>query len=217
MTRAFRSTGEARRRRLAALLAVIACHVLVYLLLRSSTWHAQRSEPPPRTTTLRLLPWLAPPPSTSPRSSREPAATAKQPRPAAPAAITLSAPAAISLPTPDATQAQADAAPLPALPALPASQPPRPLELTLPRGYATRPDARTPALDDPRASNARTTPEQRMAAALDTRVIEEDLGDGRRRIRQGDKCVIVQPSRIGQLMPFNDAAARSPSLVGACP
>jgi hypothetical protein len=74
-----------------------------------------------------------------------------------------------------------------------------------------------PQGDDPRANTARTTPEDRLVAALDTRVIEESFGDGRRRIRPGADCVIVTPSRIGQLMPFNDAAARTPATVGACP
>ena len=72
-------------------------------------------------------------------------------------------------------------------------------------------------VDDARANTARLTPEQRLAAALDTRVIEEDLGDGRRRIRQGANCVIVKPARIGQLTPFDEAAARMPALVGECP
>ena len=201
-------TAVARQRRVTALLTVIACHGLLYLLLRGSTWRAQMPDAPTRAVALRLLPWPAGPAPAARESEAMPRPLARS----APAAITL--PSRTSVPAPDGARMQADASPEPALPA---SQPPRALDLTLPRGFATRPDARNPALDDPRANTARTTPEQRMAAALDTRVIEEDLGNGRRRIRQGDKCVIVQPSRIGQMMPFNDAATRSPSLVGACP
>lgn len=88
--------------------------------------------------------------------------------------------------------------------------------LTLPRGFATRPGPSHPAIEDARSNTARTAPEQRMARSLDTALIEESLGDGRRRFRRGDDCAIVRPSRIGQLMPFNEAAARSPSLVSAC-
>ena len=72
-------------------------------------------------------------------------------------------------------------------------------------------------VDDARANTARLTPEQRLAAGLDMREIEEDFGDGRRRIRQGANCVIVKPARIGQLTPFDEAAARMPALVGECP
>jgi hypothetical protein len=73
------------------------------------------------------------------------------------------------------------------------------------------------ATDDPRTNRARMTPEQRMEAALDGHTVEESLGDGRRRIRQGDRCVIVTPSRATQLFPFNDSAARAPAMVSPCP
>jgi len=210
----FRGNAAASRRRgVIALLCVIAIHIALYGWLRSSGgWrigHDVRAAP--ALVTLRLLPWLEPAPP-------KPATDVKAVARARSAFGPISAPTP-SLPTrapttPTITQAEAPAAPNP--PASQASQPP-PLRLALPPDYSRRPGLRNPAVDDPRANTARTTPEQRLAGALDTRVIEEDFGDGRRRISQGDKCVIVQPSRIAQLMPFNEAAARTPSLVGACP
>jgi hypothetical protein len=200
-------------------LGVIGFHLALYLLLRGSVGGPERqaSRPTQAPTTLRLLPWRQPTPQQAPDAST-PAAQATQARaprvPRAPAPITTAAPAATGTPAPSPAPTQADAA---ALPALPASQPPRPLDLSLPRGWATRPDARHPAIDDPRANTPRLTPEQRMGRTFDTQVIEEQMEDGRRRIRRGADCIIVAPSRTAQLMPFNDAAARTPSLVSACP
>jgi hypothetical protein len=204
-------------------MCVIALHIALYLVLRGSAgWQMRAKErsPSPRAeVTLRLLPWREP----SAAASTPPTPRAVEPAPIRPPqgrvsqAITTAPPAAtsaVAVVAPALASTQTSAAPMPGLPA---SQPPRPLELTLPSGYATRPGARNLAIDDPRANSARTTPEQRMAAAFDTQVIEEDLGDGRRRVRRGADCVIVKTSRIAQLMPFNEAAARTPSLVGACP
>jgi len=199
------------RLRLVVGLGVIGFHVALCLVLRGSIVAPVRptDRPAQTPTTLRLLPWRQAPQTTTEAKSTPPA---RGPR--APAAISVPAPSMVVPDAPAAALTQADAAPLPALPA---SQPPRPLDLTLPRGWATRPDARHPATDDPRANTPRLTPEQRMAGAFDTQVIEEPMEDGRRRIRRGADCVIVTPSRIAQLMPFNDSAARTPSLVSACP
>lgn len=209
------------RHGLIALLCVVALHAGLYALLRRSTgWRLRHAtEPACAPVTLRLLPWR------KTLAQRAPAEPEQMPTPAnrpltARAAITITPPTSTAVSAVSAVNAgravnaQAETS---TLPELAASQPPRSLDLTLPRGYADRPGSRNPALDDARAITSRTTPEQRMAAALDTRVVEEDLGDGRRRFRQGANCVIVKQSRIGQLMPFNEAAARTPSLVGACP
>ena len=198
-------------RRLVVGLGVIGFHVALFVLLRGSTGVPTRptgrpAQPP---TTLHLLPWRPVPQTTIAATTTPPARV-----PRAPAAISVPAPSMAVPKAPAAPLTPADAAPLPALPA---SQPPRPLDLTLPRGWATRPDARHPATDDARANTPRLTPEQRMAGAFDTQVIEEMMEDGRRRIRRGADCVIVTPSRIAQLMPFNESAARTPSLVSACP
>ena len=198
-----------------ALVAVLALHALLFAVLTRSWTHPSTVSAATRVT-LRLIPALAadrqqPPPGAEPRAAT---AVAK----ASPRRTTSPAPASIRDASPleaaTAIHAPGDGA---VAPALPASQPPRQLDLNLPRGWATRPGARHPAIDDPRTSTARLTPEQRMAGALDTQVIEEPMEDGRRRIRRGADCVIVVPSRIAQLMPFNEAAARTPSQVTACP
>jgi hypothetical protein len=209
----------ARRRGAVALLLVIAIHLALWGWLGSSAdWRRARDNPATSKApvTLRLLPWREPARSKPTLDADATARSRSAPRPiGAPPraridATTTAAPAigqqadAITAPSPPASQA------------LPASQPP-PLNLALPPDELRRARSRNPAVDDPRTNTVRTTPEQRMATTLDTRVIEEDLGDGRRRLRRGDDCVIVKPSRIGQLMPFNEAAARTPALVGACP
>lgn len=206
------------RHGLIALLCVVALHAGLYALLRSSTgWRLRHATEPARSpVTLRLLPWR------NTLAQRAPAEPEQMPTPAnrpltARAAITIKPPTSTAVSAVNAGRAVNAQAEASTLPELAASQPPRSLDLTLPRGYADLPGSRNPALDDTRAITSRTNPEQRMAAALDTRVVEEDLGDGRRRFRQGANCVIVKQSRIGQLMPFNEAAARTPSLVGACP
>ncbi|MBC8057532.1 MAG: hypothetical protein H7Y61_13235 [Rhizobiales bacterium] len=203
--------ATAMQRGTITLLGVIALHLALWLLLRDSTSQPRKPTAPAMSTVrLRLLPSAPAAPAPALAREAKPAAAAAGTR-GAPAPISLAVP---SMPSPSSAAsepARADAA------ALPASQPQRQLDLALPRGFATRPDARNPALGDPRASSARTTPEQRISSALDTRVTEEDFGDGRRRFRQGENCAIVSPSRIAQLMPFNDAAARTPSVVSACP
>lgn len=202
--------GAARLRLLVGL-GVIAFHVALFVLLRGSTGAATRptGRPAQPLTTLRLLPW-----PTTPQVATEAKTTPSARGPRAAAAISVTAPSTAVQQRSAAAPTQADAS---SLPALPASQPPRALDLTLPRGFATRSGARNPALDDARANSAHLTPEQRMAETFDTRVVEEAMGDGRRRLRQGANCVIVTPSRIAQLMPFNDSATRTPSMVSACP
>lgn len=97
------------------------------------------------------------------------------------------------------------------------SGPARALDLRLPFRNPTRPTARNPLLDDPRAHTARTTPEQRMTTSFDTRVIRETLNDGRLRVRQGDSCVIVSPARAGELFAADGTGRSPPSTVVACP
>ena len=204
----------APRLRLVVGLGVIAFHVALYLLLRGSVGAPVRQpgRPTQLPITLRLLPWR-PAPAPPATATETPARSPDRPQRAA-VAITITTPPTTATPATTPLLGQVEGVPLPALPA---SQPPRPLDLRLPRGFATRPDARHPAIDDPRANSARLTPEQRLARRFDTQVTEEPMEDGRRRIRRGDDCIIVAPSRTAQLMPFNEAAARTPSLVSACP
>jgi len=181
---------------------------MLLLAVLSRSWTRQPTAAAAARVTLRLIPALA-----ADRQQPKPPAAA----PASPRRTTSPAPAANrdALPIDAATaiNAPSDSA---GPPAPPASQPP-PLDLTLRRGSLTPPSARSQALEDPRTNTPRTTPEQRLSTALDTRVIEEDLADGRKRFRRGASCIIVTPSRGAQLNPFDEGSARMPSLVSACP
>jgi hypothetical protein len=204
-------TGSQRR---VALVAVLAVHAALFTLL-GRTWMPRPTSPAADRVSVRLIPTTPalvrpqPPADPTPRTAKPVSAIRpNRPRPVDPA------------PPQDVPTVAADTPGNPSgitfAPEAPASQP-RPLDLTVRRGSVVAPDSRNQALQDPRSNTPRTTPEQRMSAAFDTRVIEESLGDGRRRIRQGSSCVIVTPSRAAQINPFDDRSARTPSLVSPCP
>lgn len=210
-----------RRRGWMALLCVLALH-LVFLALLSRPTALRQAPPMPVSVTMRLFPLAEPPPERpTPRERAEPDKSRQ------PAAITqaIVPPARTRVPAkpgalgdPGATAATAAITPAHAAPPpeMPASQPPRPLDLTLPRGISQRPDARNPAVDDPLANTARLTPEERMARAFDQRETEERLGDGSVRLRRGADCVIVTPARTSQLFPTDPSAARVPGTAHGC-
>ena len=171
---------------------------------------------------MRFVP-LAPakppaPPTTTPAVSAAARPVGARPR-FEPAPIRAVAPAGATTPSAEAAGAIAAAVG----PDSPASAPPNSsaLDLTVRPDFAARGQPPNPALDDPRANAARLDLAARMAATLgsDARVTEENLGDGRRRLRSGATCVIVTPSRAGQLDPFGQPAQRgsAPSLVSPCP
>ena len=203
--------------RASALFAVLAIHLtLLWLLVNSSATRAARESKAAPPTRITLRPIAASPPVAPAQVAIEAPARVSTPRPptARPTRTreATSAPGITAMPGPRPEAAlrpepsASEASPLPSL-----------LDTEATR-RAIRASARNPALGDPRTHSARPdTPEARMAANFDTRLTEEELGDGRRRLRRGASCVIVTPSRIGQLMPFNEAAARAPSLVSACP
>jgi hypothetical protein len=212
------------QRRAFAAAAVLLLHGLaVWWLLRTPARQAPIGEPP--RVEVRLLPLPAPFPAPrrtdavagkpAPTLQRRSNALSEAPRRAS--AITRAppaeGPAAIAEPgTASARSEAADEA---------ASAPPSPLDLRLRPGSTLRAGARNPAVDDPRANRARPDAGERMAATLgtDQRIVEEALGAGRRRIRQGTGCVIVSPSAAGRLDPFGQQSQRGtlPSLVEPCP
>lgn len=71
---------------------------------------------------------------------------------------------------------------------------------------APRPSLIEQALNDPRSNSARASTAQHMAtgSASHEPLMEEVLGDGRRRIRRGTACVDAQLSRTARLNPFDD-------------
>lgn len=195
---------------------VLVLHMAAWVALRNTSGapgqHESLTEP--TRISVRLLPLpVAPSARTEPQRPRT-----DTPRARAAIAPARSTSAALrdSLPI-DSVAAPAEFVHAAGLPALPASQPPQPLNLELPRGYTAQARASNSAIADARANTARLSPETRMARTLDTRVTEEVLDGGQRRFRQGDKCVIATPSRSTQLMPFSESAARIPATVSACP
>lgn len=72
------------------------------------------------------------------------------------------------------------------------------------------------ALKDPSANSARLSPEQRLARALDQRVIEEHMGNGRTRYRRGNACVDLRPSHLEQIDPMRQSMTPAPKLAEDC-
>ena len=99
-----------------------------------------------------------------------------------------------------------------------ASQPLRPLDLTLRRGVQAVALTRNPALDDLRANTTpRAEPETRMERRFSQVVHEELREDGSVRITRGDDCVDLKQSRASQLFATDSATRPMPRLASACP
>lgn len=92
------------------------------------------------------------------------------------------------------------------------------LDLRLRRQAVPLAGTRQQALDDPRANSAQPTVESRIADAVGGTgpVTIEDLGGGRRRLRQGNRCVEVHDARIASIDPFNESVRPSPKQAKAC-
>lgn len=192
-------------------LAVLALHALLLVgALRLGVWRDRqlpRRDPPPLRVTLLQLPRTAPAAPAVPAPALQPPARAATARVREAEAITL--PAAEAAPPLEAP------APPPAPAQAAASEPPRPLDLRLPRRTPGITAQRNPALDDPRANTLRpATVDSRIAAALGgvDGIVEERLADGLMRFRRGNACVLVWPSRAERIDPFNSSF--SPKLRG---
>lgn len=78
------------------------------------------------------------------------------------------------------------------------------------------PSVREQVLNDPRANKLRPGPEASMARIAGAgQLQEEDLGDGRRRLRKGAACVDVHRTHIAQLNPF-DSRLRDLNVAKPC-
>ena len=87
-----------------------------------------------------------------------------------------------------------------------------PLNLQLPKGWEKQGATRHPALEAGVGRSQSLTVENRIAGALGGGSwIEERLGDGRLRMRNGNKCIYIERSRADDLNPFN--ALPTPWLV----
>lgn len=207
------------RSRPAFALAIVLLHLLLAgaLLMRAAPrmrepvreerWTAVRALPPPTA--------VAPPqaPATPVRRAerdpdRKPPAPPRQPAP-----ITLPMPAATG--EPDTAGAAVAAAAAPAS----AASAPGVAPLVIPSQGLARGTRRHPALDDARANRPLESPGERFARTLgtDDRIVEEQRGEGRHRVRQGTSCVDVKVGRDAQLDPFNQSYRPTPRLAGPCP
>ena len=87
-----------------------------------------------------------------------------------------------------------------------------PLNLQLPKGWESQSATRHPAIEAGAGRRQPLTVESRIANALSGGSwIEERLGDGRLRLRNGNKCVYIERNRADDLNPFN--ALPTPGLV----
>jgi hypothetical protein len=195
-------------RRGLAVAAVLLLHLLVLLSWRLDP-AAPVALPATPTSWLRLLP--APPAPVAEPPDRllptPPAPPTRAVQPAAPQAITLPAPVEAG---PNSTAA-APALPAPAATGA-ASAAPQALDLRLPA-----PALRGAGLPRPPAENRPRSVESTLSRDLaDGPLVEEDLGNGRKRFRQGRRCVEVRDSRMAQVDPFNQSVSPVPKQVEDC-
>lgn len=197
------------------LLGVLALHLaLVVVLLASSgrVGEPAAQRPAPRST-VRFIP-----PSPTLRS---PAAPAQRPErsPAARRIDTLATPRP-ETPTTDPASRSSDAI---TAPAISATTPPQPAASAPPPPSLLDTDASKRAIREAAGArrgewqpNAPLTPEAKMAKTFgDPRLVEEDLGGGRRRYWQNGRCSESTESRASKLFP--EDTLPKPRLVGACP
>jgi hypothetical protein len=90
--------------------------------------------------------------------------------------------------------------------------------LRLPQGASAPWRQRHPGLDDPRLRRLPATVESRIAGALggSDEITQENMSDGRIRLRRGKDCVIVTPNRAQTLDPWNGSAYPKPRGAQGC-
>lgn len=198
--------------------------IALMVLLHLGLLLALLQTPPPRADTplerqpalwLQLLPPPAVAPAVAPaaapvaahRSAVSPAEPTPRRMPLPTAAPSVREPT-LTIVSPEPTAAD---------PPTTAPPPPPPLNLNLPRGVAL--PSRPPALDDPRSNSRPLTLERRLAEVMGSSegpITEEALPDGSLRLRRGNSCAIVRPSRAGALDPFNQSVSPKPRQVDRC-
>lgn len=94
---------------------------------------------------------------------------------------------------------------------------PAPLNLQLPKGWSPQSVPRHPALEFQPGQRQPMTLESRLTQALgDGHWTEERLGDGRLRLRHGNRCVYLRRNRSDELHPFNASPTPWTAQAGAC-
>lgn len=92
-----------------------------------------------------------------------------------------------------------------------------PLNLHMSPGWSPQHAPRHPALDAGQGQRLPLTLERRLAGVLgDGQWTEERLGDGRLRLRNGNRCVYLQRNRSDELNPFNATPTPWTARAEAC-
>jgi hypothetical protein len=179
---------------------VLALHLLLLLLQPAPPPARQGPTTPQAVLQLRLI---APPP-TMPVPEADPPAARQAPRAAAIAADPFgpAEPLAITVPPLPAPHASAPVAPAP----------PSPLDLRLP-APALRGVAPPSPAPESRPRSVESTLERDFGGAP---LVQENLGDGRIRLRKGRRCLEFRDARIAQLDPFNQSVRPVPKQVEDC-
>jgi hypothetical protein len=215
------------RLRLGAACAALAFHLplLLPLLLPPSAppRHAPRLQPPDavqdRPLTVRLIPLMTVDPepadpgqARSPRlrvDTRTAPALARSPEQIS-QPITLPLTQGLTLPSAQAINPPPD---LPVAPQAAASaRTPRTLDLKLPP-RTLRGEAAAPLPPSARPRSVEATLERALG---NSPLIEENLGNGRLRLRRGRDCVELRDSRMAQVDPFNQSVSPIPKQAEDC-
>ena len=222
------ATAAVSHRRAAFVVPVLLLHVALLWLLTHA--HPERARvPKAQGTKPMLLRWSEavtsiPPVQRPPKAAPVPGNAPIQP----PRFATRSITPALPSPTSAAQPVETVGAPIPlditpASTAATASSSPTvaSLDLTLRRSASSPSLTRSRAslaTQDSRGNTEGTSFGEKLADALgsDERRTEENLGDGRIRLRSGAGCVIVQESRAGQLDPMGQTTRPAARGVKPC-
>lgn len=183
---------------------VLLMHVALLWAWRFAAAPAPRERDPvePRhLTVLRLIEATPREPAAIPRAPVVPRSPGALARPSPPKPQVVAAPQATTW------AAVAESA---------ASEPPRALDLSLPRAQTAtaRPTMKHQLLDDPRANTPRASVESRVAAVAGGSVMtEERLDHIVTRVRQNGECIEVHVSRDAQTNPWNQNHSPTPKIV----
>lgn len=192
------SALRANLRQIRTVLVVVLLHIAAFGVLSQMPGAWRNAVATQRAITVLLL-------DDTPATASLPVKTVKQAMPqraSAPVVVTADTPQSAS-PAPAAGAASLTA-PSPREAGVSDASGTAPLNLQLSPGWSPPSEPRHPALASGPGQRQALTLERRLAGALgDGHWTEERLGDGRLRLRNGNRCVYLQRNRSDELNPFN--------------
>lgn len=198
----FMSALRANLRQIRTVLVVVLLHIAAFGVLSQMPGAWRHAVATQRAITVFLLDDI-------PATASLPVKTVKQAMPqraSAPVVVSADTPQSVS-PTPAPAPAAGAAsltAPSPREAGVSEAPGAAPLNLQLSPGWSPPSAPRHPALESGQGQRQTLTLERRLAGALgDGHWTEERLGDGRLRLRNGNRCVYLQRNRSDELNPFN--------------